>query len=67
MEIESRKLRIMFSKSGGTASKNAQVTRIALPVKWIKDLGLTMENREVKTTYDGKRIIIEPFPCQEDK
>ena len=60
MSIEKRNLKIMFSKSGGTASKNAQVTRIALPVKWIRELGLTVDNREVEITYDGKKIVIEP-------
>ena len=61
MTIEVRKLRVMFNKVGGNASKGAQSTRITLPVTWVKDLGLTPENREVKTTYDGNKITIEPY------
>lgn len=65
MEIESRKLKIIFSKAGGNASENARSTKIALPVTWVRGLGLTIDNREVKTTYDGEKIIIEPY--DEDK
>lgn len=61
MTIEVRKLRVMFNKAGGNASKGAQSSRITLPVKWVKELGLSSENREVKTTFDGKKITIEPY------
>lgn len=61
MTKETRKLKVMFNKAGGNASKSAQSTRISLPIKWIKELGLNPENRDVKTTYDGEKIIIEPY------
>lgn len=61
MTVEERKLRVMFPKVGGNASKNARSARITLPSTWVKDLGLSIENREVKTTYDGTKIIIEPY------
>lgn len=61
MTVEERKLRVMFNKVGGNASKGAQSARITLPTKWVKDLGLSPENREAKTTYDGTKIIIEPY------
>lgn len=65
MTNEVRKLRVMFNKVGGNASKGAQSTRITLPVTWVKDLGITPENREIKTTYDGTKITIEPYVDKE--
>lgn len=55
--MEKRKLRILFGKSGsGSVSP-----RISLPMSWIKDMGLSQENREVNVKYDEakKQIIIE--------
>lgn len=67
MTKETRKLKVLFTKPGGTASKGAVSTRLTLPVKWVKDLGLTPDNRDVKTSYDGERIIIEPYNENENK
>ena len=54
--MESRKNKVMFSKnSAGNPSP-----RITLSLIWLKKMGVTEGNREVKMTFDGKRIIIEP-------
>ncbi|GAA0865970.1 AbrB/MazE/SpoVT family DNA-binding domain-containing protein [Paraclostridium tenue] len=65
MNKEIRKLKILFTKPGGNASKGSVSTRITLPVKWIKELGITPDNREVKTSFDGKKITIEPHKDDE--
>jgi len=49
--MEERKLKILFGKSGsGSISP-----RISLPMSWIKDMGLSQENREVNVKYDEKK------------
>ncbi|WP_283697591.1 AbrB/MazE/SpoVT family DNA-binding domain-containing protein [Clostridium perfringens] len=56
---EERILKVSFNRSGGTASKNGMTTRITLPIKWVKDLGVTEEDREVKVKIHNDKIIIE--------
>lgn len=46
--MEKRNLKISFYKSGrGTLS-----TRVILPIKWIKKMGITEENREITAYFD---------------
>lgn len=56
---EERILKISFNKSGGTAGKNGVTTRVTLPIKWIRELGITEENRDVKVKIIDNKIIIE--------
>lgn len=65
MTKEIRRLKVLFNKAGGNASKSAQTTRITLPVKWVKEMGITPDDREVKTSFDGKKITIETFEDEE--
>ena len=65
MTKEIRRLKVLFNKAGGNASKSAQTTRITLPVKWVKEMGITPDDREVKTSFDGKKISIETFEDEE--
>ena len=58
--MEQRKVKIQFAKSGGTASANSVTNRITLPTTWIKEMGITKEDREVKIYLsEDKKIIIE--------
>lgn len=54
--MEKRILKILFSKSGNGYPS----PKINLPTKWIKDMGVSEENRDVSITYDEekKEIII---------
>ena len=53
--MEERKANIIFAKNG-----NGYVTnRITLPVPWVKELGITEEEREVKIILEDDKIIIE--------
>ncbi|WP_447412881.1 hypothetical protein [Clostridium perfringens] len=56
---EERILKVSFNKSGGTAGKNGMTTRVTLPIKWIRYLGINEEDRKIKAKIDGTRIIIE--------
>ncbi len=55
--MEERTLKILFSKSGSGSTN----TRISLPIKDLKDMGVNQENREVLYKYDevNKQIIIK--------
>lgn len=63
MEIDisptKRILKVTFNKSGGTSSRNGITTRVTLPTSWIKELGITEENREVIAILEDNKIIIQ--------
>ena len=43
--MEPIKRKILFNKPGGTASKNAVMARLTLPPDFVKELGLTPEEK----------------------
>lgn len=55
--MEERKLNIIFNKSG-SGSIN---TKVSLPVTWIKQMGITKDNREVIAEFNEEKqeIIIK--------
>ena len=53
--MEKRKANILFNKNG----KGFLTTRITLPVPWIKDMGLSQDDREVVIEYDDDKITIK--------
>lgn len=56
---ENRELKIMFNKSGGTASKNSYSPKISIPKSWLDDMGITLDEREIIASYENKKITIE--------
>ena len=52
--METRKANIIFSKNGN----GFQTTKITLPVGWVKELGATVEDKEVTITLKNKKIEI---------
>ena len=52
---EERKANILFGKSGSGGT----TTRIVLPVPWVRELGATADDREVKISIDEDKIIIK--------
>lgn len=57
--MESRKAKIIFTRPGGTAGKNSQSSRITLPITWVREMGITEDDREVQVCFDGKSITIK--------
>ncbi|MDD7761636.1 MAG: AbrB/MazE/SpoVT family DNA-binding domain-containing protein [Ezakiella sp.] len=53
--MEERKANIIFAKNGQGYTTN----RVTLPVPWIKALGVTEDQREVKITLKDNKIILE--------
>lgn len=60
LNSKERILKVTFNKSGGTSSRNGVTTRITIPTSWIKELGLTENNREIIAKLEDGKIIIEP-------
>lgn len=56
--VEQRKAKIIFNRSGGTAKGNAMTNRITIPTNWIRDIGITNDNREVYIIKKDNEIII---------
>lgn len=52
--MEGRKLKVIFGKDG----RGATNTKITLPVTWLKEMGITQDEREVIMEYDKENEII---------
>lgn len=57
--MESRIAKVSFNKSGGTAKGNAITNRITIPTKWIKEMNITEDDRDVELKFENGKIIIE--------
>ena len=56
--MNTRTANLIVGTSGGTAGKNATNYKLALPSTWIKEMGLTPEQRQVELRFDGNYITI---------
>ena len=56
--MEQRLGNIIIHPSGGTAGQNANTYKLTLPSAWVKELGITPEDRRVELRFDGTSIII---------
>lgn len=50
--------KVIFNKSGGTAGSGGVTNRITIPTTWVREMGITDEDREVILKFDGETIII---------
>ena len=57
--METRKSKAVLRRPGGNASKNAEAYRVNIPTKWAKDMGITPDERNLKITYENKKMIVE--------
>ena len=57
--IESRQLRVMPSKPGGTSRGKSMSFRVILPRPWLAAMGVDQDARDVVVSFDGARIIVE--------
>lgn len=49
--MEERELNIIFNKSGSSSMN----TKVSLPITWIKQMGITEQDRQVIATYNEKK------------
>ena len=55
---EKREAKVSIGKSGGTAGGKASNFKISLPTKWMAEMGIEEDSRDVDMTFvDGKVII----------
>ena len=50
--------KLIVTKQGGTASKNAVTYRLTLPAEMVKLLGVTLEDRSVELKMVGDTLTI---------
>lgn len=55
ISYEPRILNVSFAKS----KSGSTTTRLTLPITWLRELGITEEDREVIVKMEGDKIIIE--------
>ena len=56
---ETRILRCLINKAGGNAGAGSKTYRTTLPSAWIKELGVSEEDRDLELTFDGEQIVIK--------
>lgn len=61
MEKEKRVGRVIFNKSGGNSSKNSFTHKLNIPSTWVKEMGVTQDDREVVLKFENGIITIEKF------
>lgn len=50
---------VTWNFAGGNASKNSISNKISIPHVWLDAMDINENNREVKLTFDGSKIVIE--------
>lgn len=55
--METRIIKPLVNRSGGTASKNATICRVTIPTPWAKEMNITKET-PLKITYSDQTITI---------
>lgn len=63
--METRKCKISVGKPGGNASKNAKNYRLSIPSKWVQEMGLSPEERDLLISFDGECITVKKAKPEE--
>lgn len=58
MDVEKRIEKIMIQTPGGTAAQGSYTYKLSVPSLWIKQMGLSKDNRQVELCFDGTTINI---------
>lgn len=45
--------------AGGTATKESQTFRLAIPTAWARAMGISKESRDVILSFEDGKIIVE--------
>lgn len=56
---ESKDANVVIYQSGGNASANARTSRVTIPGRWLKEIGVTAEEKGIHMEFDGTKITIE--------
>ena len=64
--METRKTNVIIQSPGGTAGKNCDTFKLSLPSSWMKQLGISRDDREVELNFDGQTIKLYRRPSLQD-
>jgi len=56
--MEKKYKKVSSNKAGGTASANALAWKVGIPNRWIADMEITKEDRDIEISYDENHKII---------
>lgn len=56
--MEKRIGNVIIQTPGGTAGKNSSAYKVSLPSSWIKELGISKDDRQLELCFDGTSITI---------
>lgn len=56
--MENRIGNIIIQSPGGTAAKGSSTYKVSLPSSWVKELGISAEDRQIELRFDGTSITI---------
>ena len=64
--MEIRNTNVIIQSPGGTAGKNCDTFKLSLPSSWMKQLGISRDDREVELNFDGQTIKLYRRPSLQD-
>lgn len=56
--MEKRRCKVHVYKAGGSSHKDAKKFGVGLPSRWVKEMNITPDERELTITFDGSSITI---------
>ena len=56
--MEKRIVNVIIQAPGGTAAKNSNTYKLSLPSSWVKEMGISEDDRQVEMKFDGTSITI---------
>lgn len=56
--METRKCKISAHKAGGNAGKDSKKYSLGLPSKWVHQMGMSAEHRDLIISFDGSVITV---------
>jgi hypothetical protein len=56
---ETRNVNVVFGKPSGNSSKGCFNPKTSVPIRWLYEMGINPDNREIDITFDGEKIIIK--------
>lgn len=64
--MEQRIVNVIIQAPGGTAAKNSNTYKLSLPSSWVKEMGISEDDRQVEMKFDGTSIIITKKLAMQD-
>lgn len=64
MDIRNGKM--IIGKAGGTAGKESITCKVSIPSKWVRELNIDENNRDITLSFDGDKIVIAKKETVED-